>query len=74
MPYIYPNDPYFNGFEPHQSRRGTTAQVANYVAASGEIIFNTDTKKVFVGDGTTPGGILISGGGEANYDFGPIIS
>jgi hypothetical protein len=74
MAYIYPDDPYFGGIKPHQSRRGTTAQVSNYVPAAGELVFSTDVKKIYVGDGTTPGGILVSGSGSGNnFDFGTIL-
>lgn len=48
-----------------QVRRGLEANRLSYTPASGEITFTTDTKKLYVGDGVTPGGILVdlSGGG-----------
>ena len=42
-------------------RRGTDAERLLIVPESGELIFTTDTKTVYVGDGTTTGGVPISG-------------
>ena len=46
-----------------QIRRGTDAQRQGLTGASapkaGELIFTTDTKKLFVGDGSTAGGIQV---------------
>jgi hypothetical protein len=69
---IYPNDPAFGGIQPTQLRRGTFAKVQNYVPASGELVFSTSTYQVFVGDGSTIGGHLVTGGGGGNLDFGTI--
>lgn len=44
-------------------RRGLEADRLSFTPAEGELIYVTDTKLVYVGDGETPGGILISGGG-----------
>lgn len=48
-------------------RRGTNAQRTGITPAEGELIYTTDTKKLFVGDGSTIGGIAVdtsgSGGG-----------
>ena len=49
-----------------QIRRGTAAQLANITPTSGELIYTTDTKLVYVGDGTTAGGIAIAVGGSGN--------
>lgn len=49
-----------------QIRRGTNAERQLITPLQGEMIFTTDTKKLFVGDGTTAGGIAVdttSGGG-----------
>jgi Major tropism determinant N-terminal domain len=46
-----------------QIRRGTGAQLANITPVVGEMIYTTDTKQVFVGDGSTAGGIPIAVGG-----------
>ena len=48
-------------------RRGTNAQRTGITPAEGELIYTTDTKKLYVGDGSTIGGIAVdtsgSGGG-----------
>jgi hypothetical protein len=49
-----------------QIRRGTAAQLANITPVSGELIFTTDTQQVYVGDGTTAGGIPVAVGGSGN--------
>ena len=43
-------------------RRGTDADRQNIILAEGELGYTTDTKRLFVGDGSTPGGIAIGGG------------
>ena len=47
-------------------RRGTEANRTSITPAEGEIIYVTDTKKLYVGDGTTPGGVLQGGGGAGS--------
>lgn len=42
-------------------RRGTDAERQLITPAEGELIYTTDTKSVYIGDGTTVGGIIISG-------------
>lgn len=42
-----------------QIKRGTNSQRLGYTAASGELIYATDTKILYVGDGTTPGGVTV---------------
>ena len=42
-----------------QFRRGTSSQNASFVGRAGELIYTTDTKKLFVHDGTTAGGTEI---------------
>jgi len=49
-----------------QIRRGTAAQLANITPVQGELIFTTDTQQVYVGDGTTAGGIPVAVGGGGN--------
>jgi len=44
-------------------RRGTEANRTSITPAEGEIIYVTDTKKLYVGDGITPGGVLQGGSG-----------
>ena len=46
-----------------QLRRGSSGTRTGIVPADGELIYTTDTKLVYVGDGTTAGGNIISGGG-----------
>jgi len=46
-----------------QIRRGTAAERTGITPAAGELLYTTDTKLVYVGDGTTAGGNIISGGG-----------
>lgn len=41
-------------------RRGPTADRVAFTPLTGEIIFDSETKEVFVGDGLTPGGIKVS--------------
>lgn len=40
-----------------QIKRGLNADRSSYTPAAGELIATTDTKRVFLGDGTTPGGV-----------------
>ena len=40
-------------------RRGTDAQRTGVTFLEGELIYTTDTKKLYVGDGTTAGGVAI---------------
>jgi hypothetical protein len=49
-----------------QIRRGTAAQLANITPVVGELIYTTDTQAVFVGDGSTAGGIPVAVGGSGN--------
>jgi hypothetical protein len=59
---------------PLQLRRGQISSVTNYVAAVGELIYATDTKRVFIGDGLTSGGNPIVGSyNGGNLDFGSIL-
>lgn len=52
-----------------QIRRGTAAQRTSVTPAAGELLYTTDTKLVYVGDGTTAGGNIISGGGGGITDI-----
>jgi hypothetical protein len=56
---------------PLQIRRGTDAErLGSFTPVEGELIYTTDTKKLYVGDGATVGGVAIdtvgSGGGGAS--------
>jgi hypothetical protein len=71
---IYSDNPIFQGIKPLQIKAGVATSLANYVPANGELIYTTDIKKVYVGDGSTIGGHLVTGGGSGgNLDFGSII-
>lgn len=52
-----------------QIRRGTAAQRTSITPAAGELLYTTDTKLVYVGDGSTAGGNIISGGGGGITDI-----
>jgi hypothetical protein len=45
-------------------RRGTNAERLTITPAEGELIYTTDTKKLFIGDGSTVGGITV---GDSDY-------
>lgn len=45
-----------------QLRRGTAAQLSGITPLAGEPIFTTDTKALFIGDGSTAGGVAVGGG------------
>ena len=51
---------------PLQIRRGTNAERTDstFTPAEGELIYTTDTKKLYVGDGVTPGGVAIDTVGD----------
>lgn len=51
---------------PLRLRRGTNAERQTITPAQGELIYVTDTKRIWVGDGTTVGGvdIVAAGGGS----------
>lgn len=54
---IYPSD---LDIPPIQFRRALESTVSNYVPAEGEPVWSLDGKKLYIGDGTTQGGILIN--------------
>lgn len=47
-------------------RRGTNSERLTIIPDEGELLYTTDTKKIFVGDGTTTGGTLVTGGLQGN--------
>ena len=51
-------------------RRGTDGERLAITPEAGELIFTTDTKTVYVGDGSTAGGIVVSAGGVTLDDLG----
>ena len=50
-------------------RRGTDAERLLITPAEGELIYTTDTKRVYIGDGVTPGGIRYEVSGLALDDL-----
>ena len=50
-----------------QIRRGVEAQRALVTPDAGELLFTTDDKQLFVGDGATAGGLLIGTAGGVGY-------
>ena len=50
-----------------QIRRGVEAQRALVTPDAGEPLFTTDNKQLFIGDGTTAGGLLVGGGTGVGY-------
>lgn len=52
-------------------RRGTDAERQTIIPAQGELIYTTDTKELYVGDGSTQGGILVSA--EVSDDTSPSL-
>ncbi|MDA9955653.1 hypothetical protein N9D49_00945 [bacterium] len=50
-------------------RRGTDAERQTIVPAQGEPVYVTDTKKLFVGDGATQGGVLVGPQDQSNFDL-----
>ena len=55
-----------------QIRRGTNAERQLFTPLQGELVFTTDTKKLYVGDGTTAGGVAVdtlSGGDDTNTTY-----
>ncbi len=51
-----------------QVRRGTDAQRSVVVFDLGEPVFTTDTKQLYIGDGSTTGGIPVFNNHETTYD------
>jgi hypothetical protein len=54
-------------------RRGSNAERLQITPAEGEIIYTTDTKKIYVGDGNKLGGNLVSGINETVEDVNPSL-
>lgn len=50
-------------------RQGLAADRTSITPASGELIYTTDTKLVYVGDGSTAGGNVISGSGGGGNSY-----
>jgi hypothetical protein len=48
-----------------QIRRGPLADIESITPLSGEPVYSTDTDELFIGDGSTPGGIPVNGAGPS---------
>jgi hypothetical protein len=59
-----------------QLRRGTNTERQTITPAEGELVYTTDTKALYVGDGTTVGGNVItsSGGGGGGTSTAPELA
>ena len=57
-----------------QIRRGTEAQRAVLTGVDGELLYTTDTKKLYVGDGVTAGGTEVAGAEAAGQTGAEIKS
>jgi hypothetical protein len=51
-------------------RKGTDAERQTVTPASGELIYTTDTKQIYVGDGTTIGGVFVGPASSAALTLG----
>mgnify|MGYP001213876135 FL=1 len=51
-------------------RRGTDAERQLITPAAGELIYTTDTKALYIGDGTTAGGVVVQGAGGGGGTLG----
>ena len=52
-------------------RRGTNAERLTVTPEQGELIYTTDTKRLFVGDGSTAGGTVVTGINDIVDDTSP---
>jgi hypothetical protein len=50
-------------------RRGTTAELATLTPSEGELLYDTTTKSLYIGDGSTVGGKLLASGGTILEDI-----
>ena len=50
-------------------KRGSTEARLTFIPEMGELILDKDTMKIYVGDGETPGGILVNGSRLAQKAF-----
>jgi len=57
---------------PLKLRRGTSSNRTSITPAEGEPIYTTDTKKLYIGDGSTAGGVVVDTTGVADGDKGDI--
>lgn len=61
---------------PLQIRRGSASALSSITPAEGEPLYTTDTKRLYLGDGTTAGGVLVgpSAGGGGSDGTVPLIT
>ena len=59
---------------PLRLRRGTDSTRTSITPVQGEPIYTTDTKKLYIGDGTTAGGVEIGGTTVSNASDNRIIT
>jgi hypothetical protein len=57
---------------PLKLRRGTSSNRTSITPAEGEPIYTTDTKKLYIGDGSTAGGVVVDTTGVSDGDKGDI--
>jgi hypothetical protein len=62
-----------SSYAPLQIRRGAMSVVNTYTPYIGEFVYSTSTRQVFIGDGTTAGGIPVASATYNNFDFGSIV-
>ena len=51
-----------------QIRRGTSSQNTSFTGAVGELVYTTDTKDLYVHDGSNAGGTIVGGGAASIAD------
>ena len=51
-----------------QIRRGTSTQNASFTGAVGELVYTTDTKDLYIHDGSNAGGTVVGGGAASIAD------
>ena len=51
-----------------QIRRGTSSQNTSFIGAVGELVYTTDTKDLYVHDGSNAGGTIVGGGAASIAD------
>jgi hypothetical protein len=51
-------------------RRGTNTERLSFTPEVGELVYTTDTKQLYAGDGSTPGGTLVSYNGSLEGPLG----
>ena len=52
---------------PATAKNMTSAQRMAYILKPGELVYDTDLELLYVGDGTTPGGIVVESGSGGDF-------